>query len=183
MSNNDNDNIEILDVENYSSGYDKAFSHQALVMRSMTKVIELGTKELHPGWIETKKDSIGNVSNIYREDTRKSFIEAVKTCVMVMFCDYDDAATKNISKLEKEIKEKKAELLKEEWENWQKIPEDLKKILFAKGKHTRKGYFNKDYGYYEDFIEAQVEIHREIFKELTLLTKRLEFYAEQIFEA
>ena len=99
MDNQNNSEIEISDVEHFR-GKDKFhFSHQALVMQAMKRVIEIAGHELHEGINETQIDKYGNRSLVYKENTRLAFLEAVETCLMVMACDLDKDAKDKIKKL------------------------------------------------------------------------------------
>ena len=54
---------------------------------------------------------------------------------------------------------------------------------FQQRNYTDFNFFNIKFPYYNYFIEAQVDFYREIFAELTLLTKRIGFYEAETFEA
>ena len=73
------DNIVIQDTDNYQSGKDQRFSHQELVMSVLRKCLESGTREMMSGWFNEKVDKSGNIVRTYIDDTRKKFIESVKT--------------------------------------------------------------------------------------------------------
>ncbi len=92
----DNNNLEIQDTENFRGGKDIVFSHQALVMKAMNRVLEIAGHELHTGFdrVETKMD--GSTKKQYIESTQAAFFEAVKTVEMVMSCDLDEEAEKNL---------------------------------------------------------------------------------------
>jgi len=172
-------NIEIGDVEDFRGDSDGKFSHQTLVMKAMSKALDLGSKELIEGFYdENQKDNRGNTKVVYSEDTRRSFIEAVKNCEMVMICDHDSDATKNIKAIYTKIAEKRKQLLKYQKEYYDNAPYD-----FQQSNPTDVHFFNIKFQYYNYFIEAQVDFYREIFKELTLLTKRIGFYEAEQFEA
>jgi len=175
--------FEIGDFEQYSYDKDLQYSHQALVMQSMRKVIELGSKELRPGWYNQTIDKNGNTILKYIDDTRKSFLEAIKTLEMYMECDLDDEARDNIIKIKETINERKEDLLKEESEEWKNLPIQLKRQWFAKGFLPRPGYFNLENIFYHRFIDEQLDLYREVFKELNKLTRRLDFYKTEDFEA
>lgn len=169
-------NFEIEDMENFSNPVEEGFSHQQQVSKIINKVIDLGSKEMKPGFIQTKTDVNGNVTRTIIEDSRKAFIEGVKTCLTIMICDLDDDATKNISDIETEIEEKKDELLKAEQDEWKLFNQGQKRILTEKGLGTKRGLFNIEKQYYQKNIECEVDYYRKIFMELILRTKRLGFY-------
>ena len=54
---------------------------------------------------------------------------------------------------------------------------------FKRANPIDKKYFNPKFPYYNTFIDEQVKIYRRIFAQLTLLTKRLNFYETEDYEA
>lgn len=176
-------NVEIQDVENFSNPAEEGFSHQQQVSKIINKVIDLGSKEMKPGFVQSKIDLQGNLVRTIIEDSRKAFIEGVKTCITIMVCDLDTDAIKDISDIEKEIEEKKEELLKSEQDEWKLFNQGQKRILTEKGLGTKKGLFNIEKQYYQKNIECEVDYYRKIFMELILMTKRLGFYKAEVVEA
>jgi len=175
----DNARVTIENVEDFRGEGDMKFSHQALVMKAMNKVIELGCKELKEGFMDYNAvDKKGNTKPIYSEDTRRTFIESIKTCEMVMVCDYDEDAITNINKIHNKIIEKRIELLQQQRNFYESRNFDFKKKY-----PTDINYFNMEFPYYNFFLEAQIDFYREIFAELSLLTKRIGFYEEGTYEA
>lgn len=181
--NTQEDTIEIGDVENYSNSKDNAFSHQVLVMKSMTKVIDSGSKEMRAGWFENKIDKNGNQSRVYNEDTRLSFISAVESCMMVMECDLDDECKKEIKKLLDQRDKVKLNMIDEEDKEWNRLLPIVKQRLINAGKGNIRGYLDKDKRFYQLYLEECVKIYRDIFKALTNQTKRLDYYAQEGWEA
>lgn len=179
----DNDEIELLDVENYRGGKDTQFSHQGLVMITMRKCIEAGCKEMHPGWIEEKLDIRGNTIKTYKEDTRESFIECIKTAEMVMACDIDKEAFDTLAEIKKKIAEVKKQFHIAEKTYWISMPVREKQASVQQGIIYQEGMFNQNLRYFHEFKKMEVDLHREIFKELQRLTSRLGFYEEEEYEA
>jgi len=173
--------IEIKDVENYRSGYNEDFSHQQLVMKAMKKVIEIGTHELYEGYNEVITDKYGNKKIIYRENTKQAFIEAVETCEMVMACDLDEEAEKNIKRIKEELIKERDKLLNEQVRWFKELPPNVKKT-YGTIVVTNK-VFNSQLPHYHYFQTFQIKKYREIFAELTKLTERLDFFASENFEA
>jgi len=175
----EDNNIEIGDVEDFRGDSDGKFSHQSLVMKAMSKALDLGSKELIEGFYdENQRDNRGNTKVVYSEDTRRSFIEAVKNCEMVMVCDYDKDTKTNIESIKTKMEEERKALLKSQREYYTNADYD-----FQQANYTDFNFFNIKFPYYNYFIEAQVDFYREIFSELTLLTKRIGFYESEQFEA
>jgi len=175
----DNNKLEIADMEHYKD-QDQIFSHQALVMRSLNKCIELGAKELIEGFYdEQTQGRDGNVKVIYKEDTRRAFIEAVKTAKMIMICDFDDEAIEKINKLTKSTKDSYAKYVQEQkvWYNnapidfQEKHPVDLRYL-------SPQPIFQQ---FWNSYIEEVLDIYRSIFEELSQLTKRQNFYGVESF--
>jgi len=173
--------IQIADVEDFRGEKDVAFSHQQLVMRAMNKCLEAGCKEMRAGYFNEKQDTRGNIIRVYVEDTRKSFIECVETLEMIMECDLDEEAQKKILKIKNKLDETYKNLCKLEEKDWNECSFKIKKYRWMNGIYYRKGYLNVKLPYYQDYIEEQVVASREIVKELSKLTQRLNYYQEEDF--
>ena len=176
-------NIEIGDVENYSSNKDAGFSHQALVMKAMTKVIDNGSKEMKAGWFSTKLDRNGNQVRTYEEDTRLVFISCVETCLMVMECDLDLEHRKEINSLIQKKDDLKKLLIEQEDNEWKNLMPVIKQKLISNGKGNVNGFLDKDKRFYQIYLEECVTIYRDIFKVLTRQTKELDYYKSEGWEA
>ena len=171
--------VTIENVEDFRGEGDMKFSHQSLVMKAMNKTIELGCKELKEGFLDYNAvDNKGNTKPVYSEDTRRTFIESIKTCEMVMICDYDSEATDNINAIHKKIEDKRKELLQQ-----QQTFYESRNHEFRKKYPTDFNFFNVSFPYYNFYLEKQIDFYREIFAELSLLTKRIGFYEEGEFHA
>lgn len=179
----DNDDVEVIDVENYTPGKVQQFSHQSLIMSSMNKCVEAGCNEMREGYWNNKLDKNGNTLRYYVEDTRKIFVESVDTVEMIMICDFDDEANKSINKLKSDLDKYYQELCDEEKKDWTDSNETIKQTRWKQGIFFRKGYLNTKLPFYQDYIEEQVKVARLIFKELTKLTKRLNWYEEEYLVA
>ena len=178
-----NDDFEIGDVESYGNPKDNGFSHQQLIMKTMSKALENAAKEMMMGWFETKQDKNGNVTRTYHEDTRLSFIQSVEAVLMAIECDLDDISRKEINELMETLEKKKTELLDSEEKEWSYLNPMIKMKLNENGKGFIKGYFNRDKRFSQLFIEEKVRIYGEIMKSISKLTQRLEFYQQQLFIA
>lgn len=183
QADNSESDFEIGDVEGYRYDKEEAFSHQSLVMSAMKRCLEFGAHELVEGIMETNIDNKGNIKQVYREDTRKRFVESIKCCKMVMICDFDKDATNNIEKLTDEIKERKEFWLEREKEWFDKMPDSDKKYAPEQGWFYVEGYFSNKLPFKDFFFEEEIEIWRKVFEELSLLTKRLDFYKATELEA
>jgi len=179
--------FEIGDIENFSSNKDEQFSHSTLVMTAMKKALDAGIREMHPGWFNTKTDRNGNIIKTYVDDTRKGFVEAVKTCCMIMAGDLDndtndDEANDYIDDCLKDIENKRIELAKIEEDSWDKQPAGLKSVMNQKGIYNIPGHVTHP-ELKEQLVWFEIEMYRSIFAELSRLTKRLDYYKAQMFEA
>lgn len=172
--------FEIQDVEEYRGDEQQQFSHQSLVMDVMRRMIESGSHEMREGWTNEKLDNTGNIIRTYIEDTRKKFIESVKTAKMVMVCDFDTAAKEKIEAHQKSIDSERDKLLEWQWAWYEQLPPLPKQTWSGK---ISKTFFNSELNWYLHFIEIELKYHRLIAEELTQLTKRLEFYTQESFEA
>jgi len=172
--------IEIADIENYKSGGESTFNYQFLVMKCVSNCIEAGKHELRTGWTNEKVDNSGNITRTYIEDTRKRFIESIKTFKSILEREFDLDAKTNIKKIDEKLQEKKTELLEEQW-NWYEslapIPKEEWRNYFV------KGFFTQTLGWYQAFVEFEIECYREILVELMKLTHRRDDFKGEDFEA
>ena len=174
----DNDELEIVDTENYIGQKNIVFSHQDLVMRSMKRVLEIAGHDLTEGIsISQSKNKEGRIA--FKEDTRKAFINAVKICKCVMKRDFDNETEKIINKILLDIKTREKELLKAQWNWWISLNPKQKQ---DRGIILEPAFFNKSLAYYIDYVEFQIEKSWEIFEELNNLTARLGDYQIEDFE-
>jgi len=175
--NKSNDDFEIGDVENYNSG-SQQFSHQTLIMKCLNRCVECGTVEMVEGRIENKTDKSGNTSTKYFPDTRRQFIESVKTAKNFLKCDFDEDANSKINLLIYKVNKNKEKWLNEEWDWWIHFDWNLQQKLTMEGKGVIKGMHNQKHFFKDSSISEEVEIWRDILEELNDLTKRLDFYEE-----
>lgn len=181
MSDNEPSDFEIGNVENFSGVKDQEFSHSSLVMSAMKKVVEAANHELRPGWFNTKTDRNGNTIRSYIEDTRKVFLESIKTCCMILAPDFDKEAEDYIDDCLKSIQDRKKELIKVDDDSWESLTPDARvKNARIIGMHI-KGYLTHPQ-LQEELVNYELEMYRSIFAELGRLTKRLDYYKSESFE-
>lgn len=177
-------NFEIADVENYQSNKMNVFNHQMLVMEVLRKVNEAGSHEMRTGYTNTKVDNAGNISRFYVEDTRKKFIESVKQAKCVMTCDFDKESRENIQRILDKIEKLKRELLKEQWEWWNSLTPKYQTIFASNGRSVgSKHAFNINLEWWQRYVDDETDYYREVVEELHKLSKRLDFYQSEDFEA
>jgi len=183
MENKEEIDFEIGDVENFSSNKDQQFSHSSLVMMAMKKSLEAGNREMKAGWFNSRTDNQGNVIKTYVDDTRKNFIESVRSCLMIMACDLDSEAEQYIDECLNNIEIRKNVLTKLEDESWNKLtPESRIKNVRTLGIYHVKGVLTHP-SLKEELVWFEIDMYRSILAELSKLTKRLDFYKAQVFEA
>ncbi len=175
--------FEIQEVEDYTSSKDEQFSHQVLVMKSMKKCIDAGSVEMMSGWVNNSMDKQGNMKITYIQDTRKIFIETVKTAENMMACDFDEEAETNIKKIEEDLIETKESLCELEGNRWKNMHPMLKNNLIQDGIIHEEGRLNQELPLYQEFLEEKIDCYRNILTELTKLTQRLGYYEGEIYEA
>jgi len=176
--------FEIGDVEDYRTEQDHKFSHQALVMECMRKCIETGSHEMRPGWFNEKVDNHGNTTRSYIEDTRKKFISSIKMLKAQMSCDIDTEAEKEIDRFEKELGEEKQKLLHDQTKWWNALTPKYRQIAAARGEEVKTNLaFNQDMVWFQHWVEEEVACYRAILESLVILTKRLDFYEAEVYEA
>lgn len=181
MTEQDNNDFEIGDVENFVSNKDQSFNHGILVMTAMKNVIEAGKKEMRSGWTDIKLDKQNNRFEVYHEDTRRVYISCVKTLRLVMMCDLDTDAHKLIDGLLKELEDKKKAHLEEQEKMWGKLLGPERDKLTRNGEPHIKGVLTNPF-LKDDLTEFQLNVYERIFGELSMLTKRLDFFKADSFE-
>lgn len=167
---------DIIEPEEWRNPEESGFNHQVLVMAAMRKCLDLGSKEMREGYFNEKMDKNGNVSRAYVEDTRKAFIEAVKSLMMIVACDYDEEAKEKVNSLIKKIEDRKQYWLDEEWNWWSKLSMQQQRQLAQEGKQVVQGFFNRKLNFDNLFFEEETQLYREICTEINKLTYRLDFY-------
>jgi len=180
----EDDDLQIIDVENYKggSGGDN-FSHSQLVMISMRKCIDAGSKEMREGYYNEKSDRMGNTARIYVPDTRKEFIESVKTLKMTMSDDLDAEAEKNIKEFLEALDKKYKSYVEMEKNEWEKSNNLMKKSWIHQGYVFHEGMLHRNKPFYVLHLIESVDTYRNVFAELKKLTKRLDYYREEFYEA
>jgi hypothetical protein len=181
MGEDSNNDLEIGSVENFGGSKDEQFSHSSLVMSAMKRCLEAGTKEMREGWFNERTDRQGNQIRTYIEDTRKAFIESVRSLKMVMAGDLDVVAVKRIKKYLASIKEREQEFIKSNNETWDNLSS------YEKGLYLKSGqrHFSKVLTHpilKQHLIEYELQQWRKVFAELSRLTKRLGYYKSEPFE-
>ena len=179
---NDND-FEIIDTENYRAEKDQQFSHQALVMKTLNKCLENGAKEMREGYWNEKSDKFGNKNVVYVPDTRKEFIESVKTAKASMISDFDGEADNNIKKIYEKLDAEFKRLCKEEANSWEGLTINGRNKRLIKGITFVPNTLNKHLPFYQEYLEFEVDCYREIMEELIKLTKRCHYYEQESYEA
>jgi len=173
--------IEIGDIENYTS--DKGeYSHSNHVDICIKKCIVAGCKELCEGYNETTTDKNGNTKIVYKEDTRKALIESVKTCKMIMICDFDDDAKTKIKALIENIKTEQTNCLNKQMTYWKNLTYQSKQNFLRNNAQPTKVYFHPELPFWNLFVELELRIYREILEELILLSGRLNHFKAEDFE-
>lgn len=176
------DDFEIGEEEGFNS-QEQQFSHQVLVMKCLNKCIDAGSQEMVIGRFETKKDSQGRETTKYYPDTRRAFIESVKTAKCIMACDFDEEAEKKIKGFIGEVQFNKDHWLKKEWEWWTSLDYGLQGEWIKKNQGVIQGMHNAAFHFLNLSIDDELDIWRDVLEELNQLTKRLNFYEADIFTA
>lgn len=167
---------EVIEPEQWKNPEEQQFNHQVLVMMGIKKCLELGSKELREGWWEEKVDRIGNVRKTYHEDTRRAFIESVKSLLMVIECDFDDDARTSIRELQRRLVERKKFWMGEEWRWWNTLSPMQQQQMTKEGKQVIRDFFNPRLNFDNFYFDEETDIYRSICTEINNLTKRLDFY-------
>lgn len=176
------DDFEIGSVENFGGNKDKEFSHSLLIMAAMRKCLESGSKEMREGWFNERTDARGNTIKTYIEDTRKAFVESVRSLKMVMAGDLDKKAVNKINMYLARIKTKEQKLIEYDNKVWESLSNFDRSNYFKSGQR----HFSKMLSHptlKQDFIEYELIQWRNVFAELSRLTKRKDYFKAEMFEA
>lgn len=175
--------FEIGEVEDYRTQKDKNFSHQQLIMKAFERVIELGTHELHPGFYGMEKDKKTNSTKIvYKEDTQKAFVEAIKTLKAIMICDFDEDGDDYIIGILTELKEVEDNLLEKQIEQFNSLPRVKQNILVKEIGMGIDLNLKEKLNFYWVYRKKELDAYRLILEELTIITKRNNFYEQDMIE-
>lgn len=177
------DDIQIIDSEDYYSGKEKGFSHATIIMQSLSAAIKAGSCEMRKGAVNERYNVQGDKIVQYVEDTRKKFIETVESLLSAVDCDKDDQFEKEVDGYKEKITELKDDLKQKEWVWWTSLPGNIKLNYIRNGEQCIQGYFRKDGFFYELFIDECVPIYRNILSAVSRLTKRKNYYQEETYEA
>jgi hypothetical protein len=174
------DKSEFIDAEDTTYFGDKSlgFSHEALVMESMRRAAEAGSHEMRTGWWNEKQDQMGNIVRSYIEDTREKFIETIQTLEMVMASDLDDEVIQKIKEIKVNLRKWKKHLLNEQWKWYCSLGPLPKQQIFNKYGNIIPEHFHTELQWHQESLNREVRAYRQIFAELTKLTKRLGYYKQ-----
>jgi len=164
-------------MENYHGTSDKKFSFEQLIMIALKKCLDAGSVEMRSGYFNTKIDKLGNPIRVYIEDSRHKFIECVKSAEAIMTSEIDETAKDNIKKIEEKLKELYNTLCEQEKKDLETASPILSRIRITKGIYYKPNCLNKNFSYYQEYIEESVNYYRNILKELVRVAK--ENYQEE----
>jgi hypothetical protein len=159
------------------------FSHNGLIMMSMKKCLDIGSKELREGWWDEVIDKNNNIRRKWNEDSRKSFIEAIKTLMMLTEPDWDDKTKSEIIILKEKLISRKNYWLNEEWKWWVSLNPMQKEQMRKEGKSAMQGFFNQKLNFDNFYFEEEVNIYREVFTAINFNAQRLYWYDTEQFGA
>ena len=176
------DNIEIIDPENYRGGSKEPLNHSQIVKIAMTRAIEAGCVEMKEGYTTMKRDKFGNELPVYVPDTRLVFLECVETLRMSMGVDMDEEAEKNLKELEDELKKELNKYLQLEHQEWNTAPAQVKLAWKQRGIVYLPEKLNKSFFFYNEYLLDKVSIYRRIYIEMDKLANRKQYWKEEFFE-
>lgn len=172
--------FEVEDSENFNYSEDNKFSHEALIMLSIKKCMDAGSVELTEGWWENKIDKNGNVLKTYHPDTRKTYINSVKTLMGLAARDYKPETIKIIKTIMTKLEEKKKFWLAQEVRWWKSLNPMQQRQMAQEGKQVVDGYFNKNLDFDNHYFEDETETYREIFTQINILTGELRDFRAKV---
>jgi len=182
MTTEDSD-FEIKEPDSYGHKAGDSFSHSQLIMSALRKCLESGSKEMTAGYFNERTDKRGNIVRTYVADTRKEFIETVKTLLMIMADDLDDEFDKQFKKIKEELDKKYKEYCEKEERDWINAPLNVQIAWKKQGIVLMKSRLNQNFPYWIEFLEDKVDSYREIVAACKKLTQRKDYYREEMYEA
>ena len=128
-----------------------------------------------------KTDKNGNIVRTYIPDTRKTFIESIRTAEMMLSCDFDKEAEDKIKAIKNNLLKEEEELIKQNDLAWSSLSDSDKNSYISAGQGHNKGTISMPL-LKQRYIESEMEAQRQIFSELNKLAKRLDFFASEQVE-
>lgn len=177
------DDFEIKEPSEYTGAKDEVYSHSQLVMSALKSCKDKRAKEMGDGYTTTKFDKFGSAFPVVIPDSRKEFIESVKSLMMIQERDYDKDATTEIEKIEIELQDKYKQLSEQEKKDWEQMPHIIKQEKMKKGFYYREGLLSADMPYIRMYVRYQVDAYTQIVSSIQKLIKRLFDYRDEIYEA
>lgn len=164
--NKQDDDIGIIDVENYQGNKEKTYNSQQLVMEQLSLCLKNGSVEMIEGWWDEKVNKNGEYTKIYHPDSRRTFIESVKSLMMFVHRDYKDdpKANKRIEDKKIEIKLRKKYWLNEELRWWHSLNPAQRQQKANEGKAVNQGMFNKKNDFDNFYFDEELQLYRDIFE-------------------
>lgn len=173
---------EVFEPEDNFNAGEHNFSHQSLVMIGLKRCMDLGSQELREGWWDEKLDKNGNVTRKYNPDTRKAFIESVKSLKMVTEYDFDVEAKDQIKDLLIYIKDRKKFWITQEWLWWTNLNLPQRNEMSRQGKSVVQGCFNSKLEFDNYYQDEETECYRRICTEINNLAGRKDWYGTEDYE-
>lgn len=175
--------VDIVDVENYRGGKTEEFSHSAIVMSAMRKCLDAGCVEMRKGYITTKRDKFGNELPIYIPDTRLIFIECVETLRMVMGEDLDIETEKKLKMVDDDLEKIFNTYLNFQRKEWDTASLSVKNEWKRQNRFVIDDKLSQGFSYYDDYILDKVNRYREIYIVIGKRAKELNYWGEISYEA
>lgn len=165
----ENDDI-IEESSDYSAKTE--FNKAAVVLRAFEDVRQKRGKELTRGGWNSKTDKNGNTIYSYLADSRKEFISSMIALDIVLEPDIDEKY--------KEAREKMNKLLDETYKQCLSYEKNLVEDFNGNTKWviTNKGYIKESSQQGEQWIDNQVEIYTELFREASKLIARKDYFKQ-----
>jgi hypothetical protein len=165
---------EFIDAESeYQNTKDDNYSFRIIVMRHLSTILNLGTKEFRGGYWRNKThqslNGITVIDKVYEPDTREEYSNAIATFYDLLLPKLDTEAKESIDKLNAEIEGHKNQALAT-------LGKKDTEIL------PTEYYSNEEQRTVEEYRFKKVTLHRKLFQELSKFLERKNYLMTQAYE-
>ena len=190
MANEKDDDIEFDDGENFQYGNQGEITHDQLILQSMKRCLEEGSKEMRGGFFQDKADKFGNIKETYIDDQQKVYIRCISSLYNALIPKFDAIFIKEdelFKKKLKDIKERAMSILKLKLEQIE-AKEKNEGVTYTELKDNLRnqiitGLLDQDSFEAQMVKDATFEAYEELLRSLIRCYTRKGFGGEQVLDA